>query len=79
MPLQNKEEPTSPQELLSEALFIAEEIESVVLIVRYKNRTNQLHWTNYDAIKAWGLLRWADATMEESFLETLEEEETSDR
>lgn len=68
MPFQEKEGPTSPQELLSEALYIADEIEDCLLVVRYKGKTTQVHWTNLDAIKAYGLANYAVLMLGDGFI-----------
>jgi hypothetical protein len=76
MPFSDKPDgrPTSPQELLSEALYIANEIDNCVMVVRMKNKTNQTHWTNLDAITALGLLEYGKAAILDQYFEDEEKE-----
>lgn len=76
MPFGYKDGPTTPQELLSEALYISSEIENCLLVVRYKDKRNQVHWTNLDAMTALGLANYATLMLQDGFLENLEPEET---
>ena len=74
MPFSDKPGPTTPQELLSEALYIANEIENCVLVVRLKGRHTQTHWTNLDAITALGLLEYGKAAILDGYFEDEEKE-----
>ena len=67
MPFGEKEEPTTPDKLLAEALYIANEMENCVVIARYKNKTVQTHWTNFDSITALGLIEYAKDSILSAF------------
>jgi hypothetical protein len=74
MPLQDRTGPVTPEQLLSEALFIANEIEDCLLVVRYKDKGNHVEWTNLREMTALGLTLYAKKVILDGFIQDPREE-----